>query len=520
MPYGVLLFLCFLGHGLLLVNDGIYWDDVWVQPYLDARNWSGLYAFFAERGLPFFAFFHWIRMGFRDSVLAAKLLSFVSILTASFCAYRLARRLPGFTRGECLVVAALAALYPAFQVSVAAIHMPYLLCYALFMGGAVLTMSSSAGCGALSWARRGTALILLFISFNLNSLLVFYAGCLVLWLVSDIRQAGAWKERACRLWRFVRTKADFIFLPMAYWLIKEMLFPRESAYNRFALSYENVWGLFRAHVQSSILGVAARVLREFYGSPAIWSLFAFLAGLAVWRLLRRRPAAVEGGGFRTGLVGLLVGLLLYVCAVYAYTTVGLYPDTARGWETRHSILVGLPVAIMIVSLGRWLKARMGRWGVGLASVALAVLLAAFTKIQLDNYISWQARWIKDRAMVHVLSQHREWSSLPAYWIEDLYPLGGDPYYRYFEWSFLFRRAWGMEGRVGYDRAFYALERGNLPPNQPRPESTLCVARRTSAGPAKLTLDYLWTRWIRPERMDGFLEQVVSISVRPQASRPD
>ena len=96
-PYFLIAAVALLCHGLLLLNDGTYWDDWLLKSYLVESNWDALHDMATEMGLPILAHFFWTLtltglLGFY------KFIAFLSILFSAFLVYRLALQFNWFTR--------------------------------------------------------------------------------------------------------------------------------------------------------------------------------------------------------------------------------------------------------------------------------------------------------------------------------------------------------------------------------------------------------------------------------------
>jgi hypothetical protein len=86
----------------------------------------------------------------------------------------------------------------------------------------------------------------------------------------------------------------------------------------------------------------------------------------------------------------------------------------------------------------------------LGAGVLASLMAGFVLDSAEGYISWQARWLKDSSVVANLAATPGADKYSVYWIKDDYRLGGEPAYRFYEWSALIGLTYGGQSRVGID----------------------------------------------------------------------
>ncbi|MFA7238469.1 MAG: hypothetical protein WC091_00040 [Sulfuricellaceae bacterium] len=461
-----------LGHGLLLFNDGIYFDDWILQPMLAESNWSELQSWFSQMGLPFPPYIYWgvkLAGGYYQAVaLLAKFFSAVLI-------YNICLRFSWVNRYEALGIALLSLVYPAYQVAATFCNLTYEFYYCLFLLAAWLLLRTEQikdhnGLGLLA---RLPPLLLFFIAFNLNSLLVFYFSFLLL-LFLYLKQARqiSWLA-AAKTW--LPRYADFILLPFAYWIGKKVFFPTHGLYANY-----NVIKLNLASIADNLLTfimtagyaqVEASVAR-LMGQPILWFLILVGIYLAYAKFMRKKDSLalshfqIEQLSRKTKWIFLYGGGLL-LSGIFAYSAVGLSP-TLSGWNTRHAILVGLPMAILIVAALRpiWINGlyhETGSFDSRVVSVLIGgSLLVAFTLSTISYYVGWQARAIKDRAIMTILAEAPVLKNFSVFWIDDQFPAGGERAYRFYEWSGMFKQVWGGESRIGLQMQVYGNNPAILP----------------------------------------------------------
>ncbi|MDQ6801191.1 MAG: hypothetical protein M3041_10175 [Acidobacteriota bacterium] len=179
LHYALLLALAFLAHGLLLLNDGIYWDDSYLHFALSQHNWPSI-ALLGQRGIPTDPYLYWI-IGYGGRIFAFKLVKFLAITASSLLVYECciaSRRVPP---AQALAIAALSLTYPGDETPVILMTSDYYVYYAIFWIAillALLSEQSERGAGVRTMMLSASAILFL-LSFNLNSLLTFYFGFLV-----------------------------------------------------------------------------------------------------------------------------------------------------------------------------------------------------------------------------------------------------------------------------------------------------------------------------------------------------
>ena len=114
----------------------------------------------------------------------------------------------------------------------------------------------------------------------------------------------------------------------------------------------------------------------------------------------------------------------------------------------------------------------------------------------------------------------------VYWVDDHYLLAGAKQYRFYEWSSIFKRIWGGEGRIGLDERYAGA--GTVSEYQPYFRSKYNLNELDPAGcqavisirPGKadvsakaLVIQYFGYRFFKPERMSSFLETVTEVRLQ-------
>lgn len=428
----ILLVTAFIVHGLLLLNDGVYWDG-WMHVYwpIQENDWDTLYWTFDRWGYPIRAYQHWLVGHLPSLIFGHKLFTFLSIFLCALLVHHIGSKSGYLTRRESLFVALLSMVYPAYQVAFELIMMPYNLSYVFFLLGVLgmLHLRESS-----SWLLRIGTLAALVFSFWIYSFLPFYFGFLLLifmleWGSLPFRQA---------VLRFLWRWPDFILFPFIFWAALRVFFvqgnPAAENYYTPQLSTQYFYSAM-SFLQNGVIAQVNAAFGLLIDSP-----IALLgcAAVLVWfyRDYETRPFSLRLVGFGVVLLGL--GMLPYI-------TLNFYP-LEEGWETRHALLLGLPMAVLCVGLARLIPRK-------LSTVLLALLVIVFSLLTLHRSLGWQVRWIKDRSIVYDLQQQPEAQDISLFWVDDQHPLGNNvPYVRH-EWTSIMRMAWGGDTRIGLPASY-------------------------------------------------------------------
>lgn len=536
-PYLLIGLAALLGHGLLLFNDGIYFDDWILRPMLAEGRWDDLQAWFSQMGLPVSPYFYWsVKLVGGHYQAAALLTKFFSAILV----YRICLQVRWLNRYEALGIALLNLVYPAYQVATTYCNLIYEFYYCLFLLAAwLLLLAEETGRSKGSaLTSRLLSLSLFFLAFNLNSLLVFYFPFLLL-LFLHLKQAHqlSWSAAVSSL---PLRRMDFILLPFLYWVGKKMFFPTHglyATYNQIKLDPAAITGnLFKFAHTAGYSQLEASVV-HLMGQPVSWFLVLFGLYLAYRGIMKKAGAPalphflIEQEARKTKWI-FLYGLLLLLGGMFAYSAVGLSP-ALNGWNTRHAILVGLPMAILIVAALRpiWINGlyhEPGNFDSRLASVLIGGSLAfAFMLSTINYYVGWQVRTIKDQAVMTILGDAPVLKKFSIFWIDDQFPAGGDAFYRFYEWSGMFKQVWGGESRIGLQmQAYgnnpailpglkqYALKFYTLSEFDPSGCQVMMGIKRglPQYSDAELVRKYLYLRLFNKAGLNGFLHSAAHLDI--------
>ena len=506
--------------------SSVGYPDGWIiYTHLADRKWDVLRLIFLESGAPVHFYIHWAVGSLPHFVFAHKVIAFLAIIFAGLFVYHIGNELELLSPIESLAIALISVTYPAFQVAFELVMLPHLLLYSCFLLGVLIALRSERATGRRRVLFRLLALLMFVCGFALNSLLVFYFGFLLV-LFLHIRRLHklSLKQLVPRwLWR----RLDYILLPFIFWFVEELLFPKQGIYveyNQFQwLPYTLVMRTLR-FFQNAIFGQFHFALADGIGQPWVWLLM--LAAFAVaYKVLPIR--SIRFFSDRTSSYTLLgFGLLLLLLGIFPYVSVGKRP-TVHGWDTRHALLMALPMAIILLAsfrllnrLGKGMKDVIGLYGV-------TFLLVIFSLALVANYVSWQARWVKDRSVIVNLARLEGFENISVFWIDDRLAMGGERHYRFFEWSSIFKTVWGGESRIGLQKGIYTTAflserrtrftpRYNLAAFDPAGCQAELVVRRGSAdyGEGGLVARYLWYKYVRSDRLHPFLVEVTSLHLKP------
>lgn len=525
----VLVVVC---HFPLLLNNGAYWDGSLIYGLYQDHNAAQLFAMFRENGLPWLAYLHRLMWFAPNVLLAYKVTAFLSILVATLMVYSVARRTHVLSDGEGVIAAAIFCSYTAYQMYFELITLPYVVCYALFLTAWRLAMAPPSGKVARFVARLA-ALAMFFVSFLTVSLVAFYGVAL---LVLLWHRRHEWLDRRplvalLRLGRF----ADYLLVPVLFVGIKFVFwktFGLYATYNQIEIMPQTWPAAFSQFAQITLFGPfesAWALLSTNMTAFVAWSVCTALAGYGTLRFVRAQRGLTSTRAYLPGTLGLVVFcVLFFVAAAFPYVVVGKLPSTF-GWDTRHALLVNLPVALAGVLLGRVLGGLLPvRSGGAVQGALLAALIGAFVVSTWNIYLTWELRWIKDAStIVNLRSLPREPIERSSMiWVDDDTARWHEKYV-YYEYASIFRSAWHEERRFGnpadepLDVVAFA---GTLPLSRYLLKDLNLAAVRDcrvtlhvrftpdASHDLSVVARYYRTLWFRHENIDAFLAPLTRLSL--------
>jgi hypothetical protein len=528
-----LLLLIVVTQGPMLLMDGTYFDGRALLNHLGQKNWPVLQTWFGEAGLMGFYEIYRAVGSFPNIVLAYRLTAFLALGLSALLVYLICYRSRLLSRSESFFVALVQLTFPAFRSNFSLIVLPFLLGYASFLLGAYLAIRSYDARGWIRHASRLMSLVLLFLSYTTNSVLVLHYGFLLFMLLMVRRREQLTVSALVR--RYALRFADFAVLPIVYWIVKEVLFPRHGVYenyNQFVFAPKEIaLGLMRFFANSVVIQTNETLI-TLLALPVIWLLVMAVTVFALARTRFRDTVTFDSPTPSWGMI--LFGAVLLLLAMVPYVLVQKTPGV-YGFGTRFAIFISLGVGVVVVGT---VKAVFGAAGGRITQtgvVVLVTLVLAFSLSRMQTIFHWQARWIKDRSIeLHL----REMPPCPAstYFIDEEFPLADEvasqSYFSY-DWSTLFETAWGDESRVGLalgtdvdewwarDSAYPQFARiRNLADYDPKGgRARLIIRPGANAGGPDMVLWYWWFQYLGRRGPEDFLRGVTTVAIEMEPEPP-
>lgn len=530
------------GHWLLLVTDHVIWDGWW--QFADVARDEGpvvTMRHLSEVGRPLDSIYYLpfrLMPEFASRAAAAKAAGLACWILTAIAMFVVLQRGAGMSALQATVVAALTVLMPTFPLLGEYCLWMYTAAVLLFwLAWALLAMTSGYR-GSVRVGARILSLVIFFLSFNLNSLLVMFYG--VAAMLAGMRQRLDRRRWLTGNAALVLSHADLLAIPIVFWIWKNVFTPPNgpyAGYNRPSFDPVRILAGYAGVIRDVVIGGCL----ELISSP----LFVFLgvaAAVGMSLFLRRHATVTQqllGDTKATDGVRMLAcGLVLLLTAAFPYIVVG-QSLAASGWQSRNCILCPLPLALIATGLLIWanvrfLPARPHAW---LSAVFCLVILSIGCLGR--GYLTLQGFGAKQWSILARL-QDPEHGHASVVQLRDYWRLPGTiDYYPPVIWTFLaahggrspetfvfetatlcpdvrqvdaLGRVMSAVPRIDVNRAVvdrmidettlaYALE---AIPRDGRHLLLMVMPVNQAETPLALGLRYLWRKWLRPHGLADFL----------------
>lgn len=541
-------------HVLLPTNAMVFWDDwLWTSATFEG-DYESMFGIGLERGAPLDGYIIWLMTAPIGDLLggqildygqAHKIVAYMMIILIAMLTYGAASSTGFMTPLGAMLVAAFSYAYPAYQTLVASSwNNAYLLMFMIAVNLYLTFIYKWRGAPERIWRYRGLVVLVLalfFVSFTFGALMFYFVAFLLIVYFMRLRDqhaaAGSFFSPV-QIFTFCKIHAFYLLMPIAHWIVKETFFPR---YGQYSSTYKTVL-TWESIVERSIAsfwenGVAYHFSNALHSllDHQLLSAIVIIAVAFVYisKVSTKSNFLVNSDqvGVHSGLM--LFGVLTIALTVLPYALIGQYMHF-KGWWTRQGFLLCLPIAIFVVGAVELAFSRTPRLLQGLALGMTLVLLIIFSSARFNSYLDWQARAIKDEAIIHNLQSVAWKDDYSFFVIDDKYPMGGQATYADYEWSSIFKYGLGREAFYGQDKMYNRIgealnsfrkmsiplkDRYNITDiNVEGCHAHLTILRgEEKPGRVELTLRYLYYKWRHADSLPGFFERLVDFEVKPLKS---
>jgi hypothetical protein len=549
LPYAGIVVAGLLAHWLLLLTDYRIWDG-W--SYAHMLNTPGgpelMWRAFNEFGRPMDILFWYPMIGAENAHIWSKYLSLAAWIGSACLVFHILRCGVCLDPLESWAISVIYVVIPVFDM-LGELSIWMNVC-AVFLFWLACALAMRLGRGSLRIPLRLLCLLLFFLSFNLNSQLVwFYAvGVAFLFLREKTASFGTLVARTKQLaFRY----ADFLLLPPLFYGAKRIFTPTADSgvfanYNKPVFSLERIYEGYAHMLNFFIFGE----LSELVSSPLILLGASLVSvALAVW-LTRRKllgcRKTVDCSSVEAARL-MLAGVFLLIASAFPYIVVD-QNLASEGWLTRNCILAALPLGMLVVGLlvcanRIFLKVRPIAW-----VVPLAFLVSLWMGLSARNYLTWQAFGVKQEAIKWQLQEAIGIRKAVVIQLRDYFMIPRTIYYYHpIVWTYMAAQGHETPGTYVFDTVRMAEdqqttdEQGRIQVLVPQiPITSRDLNQAIVDGPVpyemeriprtgaqamllvrpgkhgsdgvKIGAEYLWLKLTSPEKVPGFLKSVSQIDV--------
>lgn len=518
----ILLLFTLMAHGIILLNDGLYWDGWMIDSWQRHNQWSTMKRFFSEVGMPFQYYLHKIIAFSPNRSVVYRLLVLTSTYASPLAIYLTAVHFGFLDEKQALILSLLYLSYTGYHMNVdTIIVLQYTLPVAMFYWAVYITFLSLNYTGVAHWGLHLTSLFLFWLAFSANSLLVYYFGFLGLKIFLKLNSLDdVWFNAGVELLK----NLDYVIFPFLFWILKERLTPRHGSYkdyNRIRLHPMRVVRSFFNAVCSGFEAPISDPIRSAAKAHFLWiAASAFVLAFYVATYSSFYFPAISQPVTRTLLIA---GVLFFGFAALPYILIG-QNFAPGGWATKHHVLFHLPVSLMILGISSLLFPTN-------VMFAAVVFILVVNMIHLNSvYLYYIAVVAKDRSWLYKLSKIDSANRNSFFYISDNHSIQGDHYYLQDSpaYSFyMFDWLWGDKTRIGiqvpasYARRLegeqirrvindttlgYDMQEVNVYGSQAR----LLISDGVKGAPVWVALMYLKERYLPGGKVEKVLEGVTEL----------
>ncbi|MDP0561674.1 MAG: hypothetical protein QS721_04815 [Candidatus Endonucleobacter sp. (ex Gigantidas childressi)] len=367
------LLLYILAYGLILLNlDFIYWDD-WV---LVNQTKEDLVGIFEVAGNPLTGYYHYVLLEF-FGIYAYKILTFATYFVSGLMVNNILKTIKNISTLERITLVSVFLLFPSNFARIALIDSPYAF-YNMVFFIAFYFFSVNIANNDLKY--RVISLVLFFLSFQINSLLVFYLVIFIYFIYQ------IWKSNSKQYIKKIFQYTDFWILPFIFYIFKTIyLVPQDSHMEYYAIT--------KAKIISSFF-YSCKAIIKFYMHffellPShVYVVILILVFIAIIYIVKKLNLTIiekNKPSRMRSIVFFSLGIFFLYIGIYPYLVVNTSPSY-YDWDSRHFLLFPLGLSFMIMSIfNLFYNTRVKQiMLVGLASVFIAYNISAYYNYIVDG----------------------------------------------------------------------------------------------------------------------------------------
>lgn len=530
-PY-LSIFLCVLAvHGLSLFVTGIYWDGVITHTLYTYHNSSALYNWLDSMGIPFY--YYYIKLlWFMGFGWVCNLIGFLSIFIAATFLFKSLRLYKSIRLDLALFSAFVLVIFPGSRITMFRAVSAYYFLYGLFFIGVYcsLKLETFQKKHGKYYMLRVLALVLLWNSFNLKSLLCYYLVLFVAMYFLSCSQRIESTFSIRNILKFSCYKIDFVLLPIIFWVTSLVFFKPHGAYVDYNSFVQIDKDLVLPMLWSSFFHAFV-----YYISPFLIVSLAIIIPLIC---LKQFTKIASLRHLKLGLFLMGLGLLAIFLSILPYVLVGKPLIYNFLPATRCNLLIPSASAIFFTGFATlfYVDAK-GKLNIIGKLVCILLLVFGFM-FWTKNYLVLNAWSAMQQSFFLKLKQQPKWTNYSLYWItvqDFIIP----PAYANYAWSGYFDSAYGGQSHFGesdpeqlkgsfadYIQKFYMVgfkQQYSLKNFDPYGcQAIMIIIPGPSAGnpkrPGIIGLKYLYYKYFNPVQKEEFLNNLMKVGNKFYSTR--
>lgn len=527
----VLLALLLVAHAPMLLNDGLFMDD-WLVLKPRPDFMIDIDFLLSGAGHPIFFSYDTFANWTGAPIVVMVLLALAGIFFGAMCLALTAMRLGLLDRAEAVGFALIVWTYPGYQLWAGKANAVYVFSFGLvFIGAWLLTLAFSAQGMRCVLLRLACALVFL-LSFALNSTIMLYAFVLAGLFIAVWRNGDEAKGLIQRTWRaawYCMTRyPELAVLPLVYWGVLSVWFKRTGVYaqhyNAHLPTFGELANGWKTFFVTGYWDVVINAFKMTIDAPAPLVVAALLVGAGLFLLRAETEPTATGYAIAAPLSLAVVSFLVLSLP---YLVAGSRPSSSHFYESRHLLMFGLPSALTLLALKRWVERAIG------PKAAFVVVFGSGAVLSIgvlwNVYVFMQARTLKQEALANDLARRAQ-PAATVFALDDGfvdYPSRHVPF-GFAEVSSMLRLAWGNQPFVGFalraerPTVLQEIEVARTAPGSAfhhldpsGPQATISLQPGPAAAPNQaLVRKYYACRLLSRCDVSQFLRELAEVTIKP------
>ena len=394
--------------------------------------------------MPFFYYMHRLLNPTRKSIWLYRSACFISLWSTSVLVFLICHNFSPLDEWQSFFIAAMMLIFPIQDMALDfCVTVQYVLTQTLFYCAILLCFSlNDLNWGLVFLLLRFLMIILFLMSFNMNSLLVFY-GAFVFYFFSY--------NYLCldqNFYFLALSNIDLVLLPFVFWfLIKKVSPPLGyyKKYNKIIFNFNRIQKSYKILAVDLFLPLMKRISAMSIPALILLAVLHLFGLMSV--VINHEP---HTHSIETLLFAFCTGILFFIGATLPYSLVGqVFGYT--GWETKNNLLLPLPLSIIAWSCIACLL-QSHEFSIYLQTF----LLLIFLLLCLDKHLLLISIWAKQEALLEIYTKEPAVKNSSIIGIHDEHPiqyghLHTHPEYHPGAMSFIFWFLFGKFNKIGYQR---------------------------------------------------------------------